>query len=223
MRASIFVLLTCLVANAARAEVVASVEPEQSAAAPPDAPAHASGPFGDRPFAVGVVVGYGKAIDVPAGVELEPLHWAFGLRFDYDFTFGLRLGAYGDYALGDAVTGEYQVLDLERARVTATVDSQLWNFGVSVGYDQAVGPVVIRYALDIGITYLTWDMGDTMVDHIYGYARTGGQVGPHMAPGLGVFAPLDRYYVGIEYRYWIQFGDLVPPGVMGFAHGGVRW
>lgn len=222
MRAPLLVLLACFVASGARADAArAEVDP------PPDSsteePTRSSPPFGGRPFALGVVVGYGKATDVPAGVALEPLHWAFGLRFDYDFSFGLRLGAYGDYALGDTVTRDYQVLDLERARQTVAVASQLWNFGVSVGFDQAVGPLVIRYALDIGITYLTWDMGDIVADHIYGYARTGSQVGPHLAPGLGVFVPLDRYYVGLEYRYWIQFQNLVPPGVMGFLHGGVRW
>jgi hypothetical protein len=180
------------------------------------------GPFGGRRFGVGVVVGYGAAIDVPARVELEPLAWFFGLRLDFDFGSGVRLGTYFDYALGDVVSQTYRPVGYPEIHVRAKTG--LANVGLSLGYDQRLGPLVLRYALDLGVTRLRWDFGGAPEEGLGSYgADSGTKTGFHLAPGLGLLWLIDRFYVGLEYRYLIELDELIPSGVMGTVHGGVRW
>lgn len=197
--------------------------PGGASAAVGEAPGESrSGPFDGRRFGIGAVVGYGGTIEAPHRVELEPLSWFLGLRFSYDFASGVLLGAYVDYSLGSAVTRTYQFE--ADAAVRVRVETGLTNGGLSLGYDERLGPLVLRYALDLGFSWLRWKLEGAPDEGLRGYrASSGGEAGFHVAPGLGLFWPIDRAYVGLEYRYLIQLEELIPAGVTGYVHTGVRW
>jgi hypothetical protein len=175
-----------------------------------------------RGFGAGVTLGYGYTLEIPAGIELKPQALSVGLQLEYVFSSGLRLAVHGDYGFGKDVPQTYRPVGYEPIELTAK--SKMLNMGLSFGFDDDFGPVVLRYALDIGMSLLSWDLGPLPWVGLGGYAPPkGSTTSLYLAPGLGLLFPFSRFYAGVEARYQVQLGDVIPSGVLVFLHTGVRW
>jgi hypothetical protein len=116
------------------------------------------------------VESYGVALGASAGVTLPVLP--------------IYLGARAIWFLGD--TGTVQALELNR-RYTL--------YGIDLGYDAILGPIVLRPSLGIGSATLRNSIKSS------GLTVSSNDSSLYFAPGVGLIVKLALIYVGAELRY----------------------
>jgi hypothetical protein len=157
---------------------------------------------------------YGNATTDFTDVKLDPYGALFGLDFGYTWRFGLRLGLHADYGLGRSESQRYERL-LGRD-ISFTSEGQSVSSSVSLGYDLWLYFLVLRYSLDLGISWMRWDFGDLPYSSLGGYGSMRGTVvGFHLAPRVTVLWPLGRFECGLGMRYLVQVADEIPSGLLG--------
>lgn len=165
--------------------------------------------------------GYGDATTSLRDLELEPYGATFGLDVGYTFHFGLRLGARAAYGLGRSVSQTYDPI-IGRPR-SLTAEAESVSSGISLGYDLPLYFLVLRYSLDLGGTWLSYDLGAPRFSSLAGYSPTKGTLGSfYLAPRLVLLWPIDRFQCGIGFQYLIQAEERIPSGMLGELLVGVR-
>jgi hypothetical protein len=159
-------------------------------------------------------VAYGAATTEFNDLKLEPYGALFGLDFGYIWPRGLRVGAHVHYGLGRSVSQHYE--RLVGQAVDFTSQGQSLSGSASVGYDLWLHFLILRYSLDLGITWLRWDFGDLRYSSLGGYSpMQGKQVGFQLAPRVALLWPVGRFECGLGMHYLVQFADEIPSGLLG--------
>jgi hypothetical protein len=207
-----FVSLNASLARAQSAEAVSKTSSAEKAASTPVPPL--SG------FQIVASAGYGASTAKVGRLDVAPYGASFGLELGYGFRRGFRLGAYGSYGAGHAVTQDYDPRNGRPFEVTA--DTSLASFGLFIGYDVPLYSLVLRYELKLGGSVMQWAFGDARPKVIEYYALESPSTGFHAAPGLSLLAPLGSFEVGVGFDYFAQVNDAIPAGFVGLAFAGVR-
>ncbi len=180
-------------------------------------------PFGGRRWAVGATIGYYAPTTDMFGLKVDPFGPALGITTSYTTPSGIWFGLHGQYFQGKAISQVYEP-PLTSLEIEMDAQTQLASVAAQVGFDQVLGPVVLRYALDLGVSFISWDLGDLPYLAIAGYQpMKGSGVGLHVAPGVGLLVPLGGFFVGAELRYRLEMGGLAPSSVGGNLHSGWRF
>jgi hypothetical protein len=165
--------------------------------------------------------GYGNATTKERDLELDPYGATFGFDVGYTFRFGLRLGARAGYGVGRSVSQSYDPT-LGRTR-SLTTESESVSSGVSLGYDLPLYFLVLRYSLDMGGTWLNYDLGAPRFSALAGYSPTKGTLGGfYLAPRLVLLWPITRFQCGIGLQYLLHADERIPSGMLGELLVGVR-
>jgi hypothetical protein len=158
-------------------------------------------------------VGYGRHSQSVYRVALEPYAASFGFEPGYTFRNGLRLGAYAQYGLGRSVAQTYDPRIGDSYDLSVKGTSVL--AGASLAYDLPLYMFVLRYALKLGFTRLSWEFAEAdQVPLAFG-TRTGTQYGFSVAPELSLLWRVRAFQCGLAFEYLIQTEDVIPSGVFG--------
>ena len=164
-----------------------------------------------RPWMAGLIVGYGFKTDSDTGSlasAADPYGLTAGLRGGYSLDFNLYVGLFFAYYLGGSESGV-------QARVntgTTSSSASSLQFGAEAGYDFWLGSVILRSSLQLGGQFaFTQRMDDkrTTGDFIAG-------------PGLGLFVPIDGWFIGGEARPVLPFAN-APVMVLVAGQVGLRF
>jgi hypothetical protein len=159
-------------------------------------------------------IAYGGATTDLYDLKLEPYGALFGFDAGYTWQFGLHVGAHFDYGLGRSVSQRYERL-LGR-EVEFTSQGQSLSSSASLGYDLWLYFLILRYSLDLGVTWLRWDFGDVPYATLGGYSPMQGTVvGFQLSPRVALLWPIGRFECGLGMRYVVQFADQIPSGLVG--------
>lgn len=209
-------------AAAATTPAATSVE-EDSVKAEAEALQPTGGPYGDRNIGIALTTGYVATGGDVFGLIVEPHGFNLGIAASYTWDIGLWLGIEGRYFFGNEVEQVY-LPPLTTLEIPMTMKSSLASIALTGGFEHLVGPVVFRYGLELGVSIISWDMGDLPFLFVAGYpSLVGTLASPHLAPGVGVVLPIDWFYVGIDFRYRLELGSQVPSGAGGHLATGVRF
>lgn len=166
-----------------------------------------------RGFDLLASVGYGVATDRIGSLSIDPYGASFGVESGYTFERGVRVGVYGQYGLGR--TRESTVHPLIGDPFDVRADTMGVTAGASVGYDLPLSVLVLRYTLNLGVSWMHWDFGELPVRPVAGFASDkGSTLGFHVAPGVCVLWPLGKFVLGLGFDYWIQVEDRIPAGIL---------
>lgn len=223
MSCRLLLFLTGSLALASAASAQASPGPEQTAspaAAPPAIGGAAGSSSGDLAAApaTGLAgfellgsVGYGAITEVKA-LEINPYGTALGADLGYTWDLGVRVGVKLTYGLGRAVPQTYEVRGRE---IELTSDSESLNAVASISYDLRLHWLILRYSLGLGVTWVSWDLGD-LEGTFDGYtAPSGSSVGFLFAPGLALLWPFGHFECGLAFDYLFQAEFHNPSGIVG--------
>lgn len=197
----------------------ATVSPATSTPAPSTI---SSRPFDGRQWSFAVLASYGSPTSKVSGLKVNP--YGVGLGGDVTWTSpsGVWVGLGSTVFLGRTVTQIYEPA-LTTLQIEVAARSHTITIAPQVGFDLRVDPLVIRYSLDVGATIFAWDFGKVPYISIAGYSATQGTtVGLHLAPGFGVFLPLDAFYLGLEFNFRIETNAQIPGAVVGGLQAGWR-
>jgi hypothetical protein len=187
------------------------------AAAPASAQDGSKPPAAARPlarFELLANLAYGTATTDFTDVKLNPYGALFGVDAGYTWSFGLRLGLHFDYGLGRSESQRYDRALLRD--VSFTSEGQSVSSSLSLGYDLWLYFLILRYSLDLGITWMRWDFGDLPYSSLGGYASMRDTVvGLHLAPRVLLLWPIGRFECGLGMRYLVQVADEIPSGLVG--------
>jgi hypothetical protein len=170
---------------------------QQAAKAPAAEEKHGDG----LPISIGLLAGYGFMTDRRnTNLSTDPYGVMLKLRGGYTFDFGLYAGAYFAYFIGHTIEGGGGVLNVGDSETHASY----MPFGLEVGYDWFVGPVIVRPSLEIG-----WAIG---------FRQSTGEPSRSindfmLGPGLLIMYPMDEWFIGGDMRFSIVTGD----GASGFV------
>ena len=162
-----------------------------------------------KPLSVALTLGYGFMTDrrVKQVVGADPNTFAAGLRGGYSLDMQIYLGLYFNYYLGSSKSGA----SAGSGRMSSVAASSM-HFGAEVGYDAWIGPAVIRPSLQIGpAIVLTNQSGPTTTVNVLMFG-----------PGLTIFAPVDDFFIGGDFRFNLLTGD-APGSILLAAIGGARF
>lgn len=166
-------------------------KPKKEVSAPVDEDA------GDgRPWMAGLVVGYGLKTDSNTGSlrgSSDPYGLTAGLRGGYTLDFNLYVGVFFAYYLGGSDSGTQARVN---TGVTSSAASSL-QFGAEAGYDFWLSDVILRPSLQLG--------GQFAFTDVDGDKRTTGDF--IAGPGLGLFVPIDGWFIGGEVRPVLPFAN----------------
>lgn len=164
--------------------------------------------------------GYGASTAKVGELDIQPYGASFGLELGYGLRQGFRLGAYGSYSVGRAVTQDYTP---RRGRsVEVTADTSLANVGLFIGYDVPLYSLVLRYELKLGGSIMQWAFGEEQPNLIEYYSLESPAIGFHATPGVSLLAPFGSFEVGAGFDYFAQVNDAIPAGFVGLAFAGVK-
>ena len=156
-------------------------------------------------------VGWGSSTSDVLRLELSPYGGSFGLDVGYVWPSGFRLGAYFGQSLGRSVFQHYDPVVGDELDLTA--DTSSFNAGLSLAYDVPLYSFVLRYALGLGGTAMTWDF-DPRTPDVARYSESP-RVGFHVAPGAVLFWTRDWFEAGVGFRYLVQADGAIPSGFLG--------
>jgi hypothetical protein len=200
-----------------RARAATASTNDQSSAQPSAAPAPAS----LAGFDVLVSGGFATSTMDVYRLHLEPYGGTFGLDTGYTFGFGLRLGAYFEYSLGQNSNVHYNPLIGRSADFVAVTSSM--HGGMAIGWDVPVSVLVLRYALSFGFSSMKWDFGDAKPIQVRFGNASNPTVGFHFAPGLALLYGHGLFQGGVGFDYFVQTSGTIPSGVLGRVLVGVKF
>ncbi len=165
--------------------------------------------------------GYGASTSKILNVDFQPYSGSFGVHFGYTFRSGFRIGGALGYGLGRAVKQRYEpVLGRD---FDLTADSSMLNLASSLGYDVPLSFLVLRYTINLGVSVMSWDLGDVPPHSIFGnLVGTSPTVGVFVAPGITLLWRRNRFECGLGASYLVQSNDAIPPGFLGELLLGVK-
>lgn len=159
-----------------------------------------------------VSLGYGDTMELDR-VDVEPYGLMPAVDVGYTWKRGLRLGGHVSYGFGRDIAQTYDPAlgpDIELTSKTRSVSGT-----VSVGYDLGLRFLVLRYSMNLGVTWMSWDLGDHLRDSIGGYSplKSSGY-GFVWAPGLALLWPIERFEVGVGFDYLLQSHERIPDAIV---------
>ena len=158
-------------------------------------------------------IGYGASTASVGDLDLKPYGTSLGLDIGYTFSFGLRLGAYGTYGLGNEVT---ETVDGGlRGPRDVTIDTSSVNTGVSFGYDVPLDVLVLRYTLNTGVTFMMFHFDGASADAMDFEETNSPATGFHFAPGATLLVKRGRMECGVGFDYFVQANAAIPNGFLG--------
>jgi len=194
-----------------------------TAEATPAKSAPMGGPYGDRNIGIALTTGYLATGGDVFGLRVEPHGFNLGVGASYTWDSGLWLGVEGRYFFGSEIEQVY-LPPLTTLEIPMTMKSSLASVALAGGFEHAVGPIVVRYGVEVGVSIISWDMGDLPFLFVAGYpALKGTLASPHLAPGVGVVLPIDWFFVGLDFRYRLELGSQIPGAAGGHLATGVRF
>jgi hypothetical protein len=161
----------------------------------------------------GILGGYGATTE---DSSVEPYSLGFGGRAGLTLSddLPLYLGARLLWFAGD--TGNFEVTG-SGASASAEISQSYLTYGVDIGYDLELGPIVLRPELGIGGATLYLNQASTaglsMVETSEGSL--------YLAPAVELLIELGLLYVGAEVRYLALTGSGQLSGVALLAHLGL--
>jgi hypothetical protein len=162
---------------------------------------------GGKPISVGLLLGYGISFE-----DGNPWGLGFGLRGGYNID-AIFLGARFIYYLGQSE----EAFGVE-------ISSNIIELGIEGGYDIAVGPVIIRPGLGLGLAIVSAEVSG---QSILGPATTGSDssTNPYIALGGSVLYDIDeQFFVGGDMRLQFVIGDGGDgTALIILANGGMRF
>jgi hypothetical protein len=172
-------------------------------------------------FEVLASAGYGIATSPIRNLELEPYGASFGLDLGYTFAAGFRVGAGVGYGLGGTVEQRHEPALAPDFDFSS--DASSLNVAVSLGYDVSLAPFVLRYTVNLGGSFMRWDLGGVPPDTILGSgAWKSPTAGFFLAPGLTLLFPNGPLQCGVGFDYYVQTSGKIPLGFLGEALVGVK-
>jgi len=194
------------------------VAPAETASSPPAV--QGAEPSALRPAGIDLMVtgGYGATTDHRSlGLDLAPYGASVGLDVGYAWSFGLRIGAYGEYSVGRSIAQTYNPLVGRPFDLDA--DTSSVSTGLSVGWDVPIHPLVLRYSVGAGLTVMHTDFGPRQDRTLHGESPNKGF---HLLPGAALLWPHDWFQGGVGFRYLVQVNDAIPSGFLGELILGAR-
>ena len=180
-----------------------------SSAAPPSSEATTS----VAGFGILASIGYGASTASVGDLDLKPYGTSVGLDVGYTFSFGLRLGAYGTYGLGNDVT---ETVDGGlRGPRDVIIDTSSVNTGASFGYDVPLDILVLRYTLNTGVTFMMFHFDGASADAMDFEETNSPATGFHFAPGATLLIKRGRMECGLGFDYFVQANAAIPNGFLG--------
>lgn len=202
--AALLVVVATLAPRAASAAEPSSAEAKPTAARP-WAPPHEG-----RRWSLVATASYVAPVSDIFGLELDPFRFGVGARAAYTLPVGVWFGLYGELFQGAAIQQTYHP-PLTLIEQDLTAESRAALFGADVGYDQQVGPIVLRYVVGLGVTVLAYDFGAIPYEAFAGYSPMSGSVaGLHFDMGAGVVLPLGPLEFGIEALSRVETSAQIP-------------
>lgn len=172
-------------------------------------------------FEILASVGYGAATSNIRNLELEPYGASFGLDLGYTFPVGFRVGAVAGYGLGRTVEQRHRPVVGDDFDFSS--DASSLNFAVSLGYDVQLEPFVLRYSVNLGGSFMRWDLGGVPSDTILGSgAWQSPTAGFFLAPGMTLLYPHGALQCGVGFDYYVQTSGKIPLGFLGEVLVGVK-
>lgn len=223
-----FVAFSCCLRVAAAHAQPSAQAPDAAAVAKPSLPASnapsaapAAAPPSRAGFEVLASFGYGTSTSKVLGVDFQPYSASFGLNFGYTFHSGFRLGGVLGYGLGRKVQQRYEPLVGKPYDLSA--DSSMVNLATSLGYDVPLSFLVLRYTLNLGVSVMSWNLGDVPPRSVFSdLLATSPTVGVFIAPGLTLLWRRELFECGLGANYLVQSNDAIPPGFLGELLVGVK-
>jgi len=192
----------------------AAAEPAKSAAVPAAASSLAG-------FEVLASFGYGASTSKIFGADFQPYSATVGLNFGYTFRSGFRLGGVFGYGLGRSVNQRYE--PVVGKPYDLTTDSSILNLATSLGYDVPLSFLVLRYTVNLGVSVMSWDLGDVPPNSVFGnLLATSPNVGVFIAPGVTLLWRRELFECGLGANYLVQSNNAIPTGFLGELLAGVK-
>lgn len=172
-------------------------------------------------FEILVNAGYGASTGKVRNVQIQPYGAGLGLDIGYLFRSGFRLGAMVGYGLGRSVAQHHD--GPVGNDFDFTSDASSLSFGLSLSYDVPIDSLVLRYALNVGGTVMSWDFEGVPPDSVLGsdvwLNPTSSLL---LAPGLVLWWPRGALQWGIGFDYYVQASGTIPSGFLAKLLFGVR-
>ena len=202
---------------------VAAARAEEPSVQTTNAPAAAAPPSRSSLAGLDVLAsfGYGTSTAKVLGVDFQPYSASFGLNVGYTFRSGFRIGGVLGYGLGQTVQQRHEPA-IGRA-YDLSADSSMLNLATSLGYDVPLSFLVLRYTVNLGVSVMSWDLGEVPPSSVFGnLVATSPNVGVFVAPGLTLLWRRELFECGLGANYLVQSNDAIPPGFLGELLVGVK-
>ena len=172
-------------------------------------------------FELLATAGFGDATSPIRNLELEPYGASFGLDFGYTLPIGFRVGGVVNYGLGRTAPQRHEPAVGDHFDFTA--DSSSLNLAASLGWDVPLDVFVLRYTLNLGGSFMRWDLGGVPSTTILGSgAWKSPTAGFFLAPGLTLLWPHGAFQSGVGFDYLVQTSGKIPLGFSGEVLIGVK-
>jgi hypothetical protein len=181
--------------------------PSTAKPAPSDTPASVAG------ISILASAGYGASTAAIGDLDLRPYGTSLGLDAGYTFPFGLRLGAYVTYGLGNQVT-ETMEGGLRGDR-DVVIDTSSVHTGASFGYDVPLDLLILRYTLNTGVTFMMFHFEGASADAMDFEETSSPVIGFHFTPGATLLIKRGRMECGVGFDYFVQANYAIPNGFLG--------
>ena len=207
------------------ATLFSPLRPAHAEPAPDRSPAPTPAPVKERPSLAGFEilgsVGYGTATGNIRNLELEPYGVGFALDFGYVFRKGFRVGGNVGYGLGQSVEQRHDTALGQDFDFTS--DASSLNVAVSLGYDVPLYVFTLRYALNLGASFMRWGLDGAPADSVLGSgAWKSPTAGFLLVPGVTLLWPHGAFECGVGFDYFVQTSGKIPPGLLGEVLVGVK-
>jgi hypothetical protein len=170
-------------------------------------------------FGILASMGYGASTASVGDLDLKPYGTSIELDVGYTFSFGLRLGAYGTYGLGNEIT---ETVDGGlRGPRDVIIDTSSVNTGASFGYDVPLDILVLRYTLNTGVTFMMFHFDGASADAMDFEEANSPAIGFHFVPGATLLVRRGRMECGVGFDYFVQANAVIPNGLLGKVMLGV--
>lgn len=212
--------VTTALASPARA----AAPPADGSMEPPSTGGGLWGPrFPGQPWELALALDYSRAVGDGGGLEVDPYRLGLAFSAGYFWPGGLGLALVGDVYVGSTISQTYTP-PLTEIELDLDAQSQLFDIGASVSYDQPLGPVLLRYALATYVGLMSWEMGNWPYPSVEAYSLPKGDaVVFSLDPGLSLLWPVGRFFMGARVHSRISFASELPSAFGGSLGMGVRF
>lgn len=179
--------------------------------------------FPRRPWELAFALDYSRAPGDSGGIWIDPYRLGLVFSAGYFWPGGLGLALTGDVYAGSTIPQRYNP-PLTELELDINAQSRLFDLGVSVSYDQPLGPVLLRYGLSTYVGFMSWELGNWPYQSVGPYSLPRGEsVVFSVDPGLSVLWPIGRFFMSTRVHSRISFASELPNAFGGSLGMGVRF